>query len=325
MSARITGLLVCLCTALPAAAQGTPPGQAPRGGASAADEPVDMVAPTAPTAPTAAPAPTAARAADPGPARPAARDSGAHDAAALFADANTAYLAGDSSRALAAYQALVAEGVQSPELETNLGAASLRLGKRGLAALHFERALFLDPGDEDARTDLAEVRRGNVDKLEGESEEGGAEVLGRLLAPLPGAAAAALLLSSWTLGFCLFGLRLLRPRPYLGRAAIAAFALAALGSAITLGAAKGRELALQRGVVVAQSAPAREGPSAKASSSFEVHEGTTLRIQDEENGFRRVKLANGLTGWVVAGAVDLVVPPGWAGRAILASRPSEGQ
>jgi len=82
----------------------------------------------------------------------------------LFADANAAYLSGDMSRAVAAWEALVSEGVAATELETNLGAAYLRQGKRGLAALHFERALFLDPGDDDARADLIELRRGNVDR-----------------------------------------------------------------------------------------------------------------------------------------------------------------
>ena len=69
--------------------------------------------------------------------------------AQLFSDANAAYLSGDVARAIASYEALIAQGVVSPELETNLGAAYLRQGKRGLAALHLERALFLDPGDDD--------------------------------------------------------------------------------------------------------------------------------------------------------------------------------
>lgn len=51
-----------------------------------------------------------------------------------------------------------------------------------------------------------------------------------------------------------------------------------------------------------------------------MQEGTALRIEDEENGFRRVTLANGLTGWIAVSAVDLVVPPGWAARPILAVR-----
>jgi len=74
-------------------------------------------------------------------------------------------------------------------------------------------------------------------------------------------------------------------------------------------------------VVVAPSAAAREGPQEKAVSHFEIHEGTTVRVEDEDGSFRRVKLANGLTGWIPAGAVELVVPPGWAGRPLLATQP----
>ena len=69
--------------------------------------------------------------------------------------------------------------------------------------------------------------------------------------------------------------------------------------------------------VVAQAVPAREGPAEKSVSRFEIHEGTTVRVDDEEAGFRRIKLANGLTGWVPAASVELVVPPGWAGRPLL--------
>ncbi len=192
----------------------------------------------------------------------------------LFADANAAYLSGDVARAITSYEALVSEGITSAELETNLGAAYLRQGKRGLAALHFERALFLDPGDDDARADLLEVRRGNVDKLEGESDEGGTETLARVLAPLPGGAAAVLLLLLWCAGWALLGVRLFFPQR--------------------------RFLSL-------------------------VHEGTTVRVEDEDGQYRRVKLANGLTGWVPSSAVELVVPPGWAGRPVMAGSPRADQ
>jgi tetratricopeptide (TPR) repeat protein len=242
--------------------------------------------------------------------------------AQLFADANAAYLSGDMSRAIAAYEALVSEGIASAELETNLGAAYLRQGKRGMAALHFERALFLDPGDDDARTDLAEVRRGNVDKLEGESEEGGTETLARVLAPLPGGAAAVLLVALWSLAWGLLGVRLFRPelRQFTLFAA-GAFALAFLAAGVTWAAAMGQGLALQRAVVVSQAVPAREGPAEKSVSHFEIHEGTTVRVEDEEAQYRRIKLANGLTGWVPSSAVELVVPPGWAGRPVLTGSP----
>ena len=233
---------------------------------------------------------------------------------ALFDQANAAYIAGDTSRAMAGYEALLEEGVVSPELETNLGAAYLRQGKRGLAALHLERALFLDPSDDDARADLLEVRRGNVDRLEGEPEDGGAEAISRVLAPLPGRAAAVALVALWSLGWGLVGVHLVRPRPSLGPSAAACFVLAAAASLVTAGSAASHRLTLRRAVVVAPAAPAREGPSDRAASHFEVHEGTALRIEDEDRGYRRVKLANGLSGWVSSSAVEPVVPPGWSER-----------
>jgi tetratricopeptide (TPR) repeat protein len=233
---------------------------------------------------------------------------------ALFDQANAAYLSGDTSRAVAGYEALLEERLVSPELETNLGAAYLRQGKRGLAALHLERALFLDPSDDDARADLLEVRRGNVDKLEGEAEDGGAEAISRVLAPLPGRPAAVALVALWTLGWGLLTANFLRPRAALGTSAAACFILAGAAALVTAGSAAAHRLTLRRAVVVAQAAPAREGPSDRAASHFEVHEGTAVRIEDEDHGFRRVKLANGLTGWVPSSAVEPVVPAGWSNQ-----------
>ena len=231
---------------------------------------------------------------------------------ALFDAANAAYLSGETSRAVAAYEALLQEGAVSPELETNLGAAYFRQGKRGLAALHLERALFLDPSDDDARADLQEVRRGNVDKLEGDQDEGGMEAIARILAPLPGRGASAAFVALWCAAWALLGLNVLRPRSAIANAAALCFLLSGVAALITFGAAASHRLTLKRAVVVAQAAPAREGPSERATSHFEVHEGTALRIEDEEQGFRRVRLANGLTGWVPSAAVELVVPRGWS-------------
>jgi SH3-like domain-containing protein len=71
--------------------------------------------------------------------------------------------------------------------------------------------------------------------------------------------------------------------------------------------------------------PAREGPADKSVSHFEVHEGTTVRVEDQESDYRRVKLANGLTGWVPSSSVELVVPPGWAGRPVMTGSPRADQ
>ena len=231
---------------------------------------------------------------------------------ALFDQANAAYLSGDAAGAVAGYEALLQEGMVSPVLETNLAAAYLRQGKRGLAALHLERALFLDASDDDARADLQEVRRGIVDKLEGETDEGGTEAMARIFAPVRADAAAVALLALWCAAWAMWAVNLVRPRAALAHSVAACFVLAAIAGLVTTGAAASHRVALKRAVVIAQATPAREGPSERAASHFEVHEGTALRVEDEDQGFRRVRLANGLTGWVPTGMLELVVPRGWS-------------
>jgi tetratricopeptide (TPR) repeat protein len=248
--------------------------------------------------------------------RPQLASSGVEE---LFSEANAAFLSGDPAKAIALYEALLAEGVASPELETNLGAALQRQGKHGPAALHFERALFLMPGDDDARADLLEVRKGNVDRLEGEAEDGGVETLIRALSPVPGPWASLALLIFWSLAWAALAVKLLLPslarRAPFGAIAAALFGGSCLAAFLCAGAAAASRLALSRAVVVSLSAPVREGPDAKSASPFEVHEGTPVRLEDLENGFARIKLANGLTGWVPQAAVELVVPRQWRGGA----------
>lgn len=238
---------------------------------------------------------------------------------ALFSEANAAFLSGDAAKAIALYEALLAEGVASPELETNLGTALQRQGKRGPAALHFERALFLSPSDDDARADLQEVRKGNVDRLEGETEDGGAEALLRVLSPVPGPAGAVALIAFWSLAWACLAVKMFLPalqrRAPFGSIAAALFGGACAAAVLCGGAAASRRIAVRKAVVISPSTPVREGPDGKSASPFEVHEGTPVRLEDTENGFARIKLANGLTGWVPLAAVERVVPPRWGGAA----------
>jgi len=56
-------------------------------------------------------------------------------------------------------------------------------------------------------------------------------------------------------------------------------------------------------VIVAPSLPVREGPRESYKSTFEVHEGLKVRVVDQEGAFRRIRLSNGLQGWVSASGV----------------------
>ncbi len=69
------------------------------------------------------------------------------------------------SDAIAQWESITSSGQTSAELEFNLGNAYFRQGSIERSILHYERALKLNPNDEDSRKNLALANRGIVDQI----------------------------------------------------------------------------------------------------------------------------------------------------------------
>jgi tetratricopeptide (TPR) repeat protein len=218
--------------------------------------------------------------------------------------ANAQYLGGDFDGAARTWRALVDEGWESPGLHLDLGNALLRLGFRGRAIASYQRGLQLDPGDADLRANLELARAGNLDRLPGEGDR---PLHQRLLARTPDWLALLLFGAGWTSLWLLLWLR--------GRSAPSARRMLSLGTAsaallaVTGGALlAGREVERRTptAVVISPVAPVREGPSRTLKSSFELHEGTTVRVLEARGDLARVQLENGLTGWVASADLEVI-------------------
>ncbi len=223
------------------------------------------------------------------------------DPDAFLKIANDAFLAGDAAGAVVGYKRLLDADYDSADLEFNLGNAELNQGHRGLAVLAFERALRLDPSDADARANLQRAKIGSVDKIVGAESE---PLWERAAERVPVDNAAALALGAWLAGFLLFFARRIFSK-HAGRMALpmALLLVVACLSGLALAAAAYVQDGAGRSVVIAQAAKVHEGPSEEFKSTFEIHEGLTLRVVDHEGAFVHVRLPNGLEGWVDAAAV----------------------
>ena len=231
------------------------------------------------------------------PAPPADPGTRAEQASAL-------YLAGDYDGAARAWRALVDEGWESVGLHLDLGNALLRLGHRGRAIASYLRALQLDPGDADVQANLELARAQNVDRLVGEAQP---PLHVRVLARTPEGVALALFGSAWSAFWLLLWLRSRSSRSarrWLGPAALLAALLAIGGGALLAGKAADRQT--PSAVVIAPTCPVREGPSRTLKAAFELHEGTTVRILEAQGDLARIRLLNGLEGWVASADLDVV-------------------
>jgi hypothetical protein len=213
---------------------------------------------------------------------------------------NDAYFRGDYPAAVAAYEQIDHQGVVSGDLYYNLGVAYFRQGSLGRAVWSFERAATVDPEDEDARFNLSQARkladRRVRDNIEGAERD-----------PLWIRAVVFLTAGQQTWLFlvlyvgCFTLLFFWRRARDASRAALGAGA-ALLGVAAALaGVLLAGRVALDRlpfGVVLPDSVAVREGADPNYRTSFAVHAGLRVRLLERDQDWVRIRLSNGLEGWV---------------------------
>jgi tetratricopeptide (TPR) repeat protein len=225
----------------------------------------------------------------------------AEEASQIFGSANDAFLKGELTQAVDGYRRLIADGYDAADVHYNLGNTLLAEGHPGPAILEYQRARRLDPADEDITANLDRARRDLVDKVAGPNEAPVFDRIALLVAPNQvGWAALGLYLVFWlALGL----------RRFLGAGGwTTPLAIVCVLLAIPIGAIIGAQVYLRTrfhaAVVVAASDPVREGPSASSKVSFEIHEGTELRVLQREGEYARVRLFNGLEGWAPAKDIE---------------------
>ena len=215
---------------------------------------------------------------------------------------NEAYLHGDYAGAAAAYEEVARQGVTSADLAFNLGDAYFRKGAIGPAIWSFERALALDPGDDDARYNLDKARklaaRRAQDRMEGEDKDPAwMRVVGGVSAPTVMWSFIALYLGFFA------ALAARRWARHESRPALTASAAVLAAGALLTGVLLAGRVHLDGipfAVVLPDQIAVKEGADTNYRTSFDAHAGLRVRIVDSDQDWLRVRLANGLEGWVRA-------------------------
>ncbi len=226
--------------------------------------------------------------------------------AEIYNEGNGKYRAGDYEGALALYNSIT---TVNPDLEYNRGAAYLKTGRLGKAAVHFRRALKLQPGDKDAQASLDYINSVKPDRENllkpGAVEKLFAAVHAQLsvdalawatlaLYYLAGASATLLLLSR--------GL-VIRRRLVMACAVFAALTIVS-GSALSA-MAVGLE-SHDMAVVVDKTVDALAEPSEKSDKLFTFHEATSCRLWRREGKYVFVTLESGISGWVEMAKLEII-------------------
>ena len=221
---------------------------------------------------------------------------------------NEAHLRGDYAAAAAAYEQLDRQHVVSADLYYNLGVTYFRAQQLGRAIWAFERSLVVAPDDEDARFNLSQARKlagqRAHDKLEGAEREPLWVRAVTYLAP----STEVWLFCSLYLG-CFVLLFLRRSMAHDSRLAVTTGAALLGTGALLAGLLVLGRATLDRipaAVVLPDRVVVKEGADNNFRTSFEVHGGLRVRVLERDQDWVRIRLANGLEGFVRVEDVGLL-------------------
>ena len=230
------------------------------------------------------------------------------DPARLMAEGNQAYTDGDLDLAVRRYRSALALGADDATLHYNLGNAHARAGELGRAIASYLRSQRLAPCDGDTRTNLAWVRSHTRDL---ELTGGG---LPPVIAQLD-AAAHILSLDEWAtllVVFCWLAAGLVAWRWYRGWLAVGLRRILLLAGGLLLAVAVVtatrwyEEQLRDTAVVIVEEVEVRGGPATTFPVVFRIHDGLTLVIRGEREGWVRIGLGGDWVGWVPAGTLESV-------------------
>lgn len=228
---------------------------------------------------------------------------------ATKAAGDSAYLQNDYLAAIQIYESLLRQG-EAAEVYYNLGNSYYKSGNLARAILNYERALLLEPGNDDARVNLEIARAKTVDKVMPVPEVFfitwfkalvgtlAADVWGRL-----GIGCFVLFLA----GLCLFfysKLVWMKKGGFIG--ALVMLVLTVLCNLFAL--QQMRELTRHdKAIVLLPSVTVRSTPSESGTSLFILHEGHKVEVEDNSmREWKEIRLEDGKVGWLPASSIEAI-------------------
>jgi len=230
--------------------------------------------------------------------------------AGTFQDANNAYSAGNFDVAANGYQSLLGGDRVHEDLYYNLGNAQFRLGKLGPAIYNYERALQLAPGMSDASYNL-EVARAAVaekvrDRLAGAEKASGWSRLVNTFTISE--------LTVWVLGGNLLFFVLLIALRFLDsgfRRSVLMVVTGFVGVALLVfaglfaGSIYERER-MTTAIVLPDQVAMREGQGEGTAERGLLHAGLRVRVLETRGDWVRIRLNNGVEGWLPSSQVGVL-------------------
>ncbi|MFD1161213.1 tetratricopeptide repeat protein [Hwangdonia seohaensis] len=227
----------------------------------------------------------------------------------LFEEANTLYNQGKYAEAIDKYTAILETGNHSTELYFNLANAHYKLNNIAPSIYFYEKALLLSPHDDEIKNNMAFAKNMTIDAIDVVPESGISKFIKsttNMMAYDVWAKISVALVLCFVILFLIY---------YFAYSTINK-RLAFIGSltslflmcvSLTFAFHKFNiDKKNKPAIVFAQESKVKSEPNSRSEESFRLHEGTKVQVLDTVNEWKKIKLADGKTGWISSNDIKLL-------------------
>ena len=233
----------------------------------------------------------------------------AQDEQKIFESANEMYKQQNYEKAIEYYKTLEKYNLISSELFYNLGNSYYKLNKVGPSIYYYEKALKLNPLNKDVQNNLVFARRLALDNIEELPKTVFQKLNSRYLQKLSYNQWAIVSIVFCALGSLFFLFFYFSKQPRSKRTffvtSLISFLFLIISLTITYNQFsyfKNNKVA----IVFAEETEVRNAPSLNSEEVFTLHEGAKVIVLDTIDDWKKIKIADGKIGWIIAGDIQLL-------------------
>lgn len=227
----------------------------------------------------------------------------------LFTDANDLYKKEKIEEAIELYKKIESQGMVSSELYYNLGNSYYKLNKVGPSIYYYEKALKSNPLNEDVKNNLVFAKRLALDNIEEIPKTLFQKFNTNWLQKLSYNQWAAVSIVCCFLGSLLFLFFYFADSPSKKRFYFVSSSLSFL-LLIFLFFVTYNQYTITKNnkvaIVFAEKTEVRNAPTLNSEEVFTLHEGTKVIVLDGIDNWKKIKLADGKIGWIIADEIKLL-------------------
>ena len=222
---------------------------------------------------------------------------------------DSAYLNKDYNLAIQIYENILKEG-EAAEIYYNLGNSYYKSNNIGKAILNYERALLLQPGNEDIRANLEIAQAKTIDKITIIPEIFFISWAKTLINCISTDAWAKWGIATFILFLAAISLYLFSNKlkiRKIGFILSIIFILTSVFSNIFASIQKDRLTQRKHAIIVSPSVIVRSTPNENGVSLFVIHEGLKVEIKDNSmNSWKEILLTDGKVGWIPINSIEII-------------------